>query len=136
MSILEELRRKRNGKSLNYYQSIINREQSNTIQEERVFDSIKTSRSFDIKVINDNKRKLGDKVVKSRAELKRKMETPKLDDTIKNNRIVQNNTLSSLISGFLDSKNKKKYIKDNRVSFKNLDPVQQRTLFKLYIKYL
>ncbi len=136
MSLLQQMRQKRNSKSLNYYNSILARENQTLPQEERTFDPIRISRNHNIKVINENKKRLGDKVVKTRAEVKRKMELGKAPEVEKNERIVHNESLTALISGFLDSKEKKKYIKKNNKSFKNLDAVQQRTLFNLYMKYL
>ncbi len=133
---MDALRRKRNSKALNYYNDILARENASIPAEERVFDSIRMSRNHNVKIINENKRRLGDKVVKTRAEVKRKMEMGKAPEVEKNERTVRNNTLTSLISGFLDSKNKKKYIKDNSENFKGLEPIAQRTLFNLYLKYL
>ncbi len=133
---MDSLRRKRNSRALNYYNDILARENASIPAEERVFDSIRMSRNHNIKIINENKKRLGDKIVKTRAEVIRKMELGKAPEVEKNERTVHNNTLTSLISGFLDSKNKNKYIKDNKVSFKGLEPIQQRTLFNLYMKYL
>ncbi len=138
MSLLQQMRMNRNSKAQNYYNSLVARENaSGTLPpEEKAFDPTRISRSHNIKVITDNKRKLTDRVIKTRAEVKRKMELPKASEVEKNEREVQNSDLTSLISGFLDSENKKKYIKVNNKSFKGLPSVEQRTLFSLYLKYL
>ncbi len=79
MSIIEQMRMKRNSKSLNYYNSIVARENaSGTLPpEERAFDPVRISRSYDIRVINDNKRKLTDRVIKTWAEVERNSEHAK-----------------------------------------------------------
>ncbi len=136
MDNFELMRRKRNGKAHNFYQDIINESQQKTLEDEKVVDSIRLSRHHNIKVIDENKKRLNESIVKTKAEVKRKMEMGKAPIVEKNIREVQNTTFDSLISGFLDSVNKKKYIKINKENFKNLDAVQQRTLFKLYISYL
>ena len=133
---MDALRRKRNSRALNYYNDILARENASIPAEERVFDSVRLSRNHNIKIINENKKRLGDKIVKTRAEVKRKIELGKAPEVEKNERAVQNNNITSLIAGFLDSRDKKKYIKQNSKSFKGLEAVQQRTLFNLYMKYI
>lgn len=136
MSLLQKLRQDRNSSSLNYYQGLINREQNKTIKEEKVIDDIKSSRSFDVKLIEENKRILEEKKVKTRVELKRKMILKRIDDKKRNVRIISNTSLTDLIAGFLDTKDKSKYIKQNAKNFKELPVEEQRNLFKIYMDFL
>jgi len=100
MSLLEQLVIKRNGNSLNYYQSLINREQNKTIVDEKVEDPTIISRHHDIKIIDENKKRLNEKRVKTRIEVKRKMEEEQKEEPKKNTHRIQNNTFDSLMAGF------------------------------------
>ena len=136
MSLLEQMRRKKNNTSLLYYQLLINKGQNKVIKADKVFDDVNVSRNHDIKVIDKNKINLDIQRAKTRLDVDRKMMMKTLEDTERNTRVVSNNSLDSLKAGFLDSKNKKKYIKNNEVNFKNLPVEEQRNLFKIFMDYL
>lgn len=136
MNLLEKIRRRNTDSSLLYYQSIINREQRITTKKEKLKDDVKVSRSFDIKEIDENKKILTEKLIKSRQELQKKMEMAKEPNISKNKRILEFSTLNTLMSGFLDSKNKKGFIKKNSENFKNLEMDEQKILFKLFMDYI
>lgn len=135
-SLLEQMRMNKNNKSLLYYQLLINKGQKKVIKEDKVDDDIKVSRSYDIKVIDKNKINIDIQSAKTRLDVKRRMMMKTLEDTERNNRIVSNTSLDSLKAGFLDSKNKKKYIKNNSVNFKNLSVEEQRSLYKIFLDYI
>ena len=134
--MLDKLRRENQNRSLLYYQLLINREQRNVIKEDKVNDDIKVSRSFDIKVIDKNKKNQDIQNAKTRLDVKRKMMMKTDEDNEKSISIVSNTSLDSLRAGFFDSKNKKKYIKQNEVNFKSLEIEEQRTLFKIFMDFL
>ncbi len=136
MSVLDKLRLDRNNKSLLYYQLLINKGQKKVGTEDKVNDDIRVSRNHDIKVINKNKKNQDIQSAKTRLDVKRKMMMKQLEDTERNSRIVSNTSFDGLRAGFLDSKNKKKYIKQNQTNFKNMPVDDQRSLFKLFMDYI
>ncbi len=136
MSVLERMRLNQTNKSLLYYQMLINRGQKKDIKEDKVFDDVKVSRHFDIKVIDKNKKNQDIQSAKTRLDLDRKMMMKTIEDTERNKRIVSNTSLDSIKAGFLDSIDKKKYIKDNSINFKNLPTEDQRYLFKIFMDFL
>lgn len=124
---------------LEYYNSLIRRIRRRQMKEERVVDDVKMSRSFDIKKIDENKKRLREMLIKTKIDRERAMEKAKPEEPKKNNNIVTGNTtLNSLISGFLDTKKKdrRKFIKENSDNFKKLDDNEQKILFKMYNDYL
>ncbi len=136
MSLLEKMRRRRDGSSLSYYHSLINREQRETIVEEKVIDDVQVSRSFSHREIEKNKRNEEIQSAKTRLDVKRRMMMKQLEDNSKNQRLVSSKSLNGLIAGFLDSKSKKDYIKLNSTNFKSLATIDQRVLFKIFMDYL
>ena len=136
MSALEKLRLDRNNKSSLYYQLLINKGQRKVIKEDKVGDDVRVSRNYDIKVIDKNKINLDIQKAKTRLDVKRRMMMKQLEDTERNTRIVSNTSVDSIKAGFLDSVNKKKYIKDNAVNFKNLPVEEQRCLYKIFLDFL
>ena len=135
-STLEKLRLNRTNRSLLYYQLLINKGQRKEIKEDKVFDDIRVSRNYDIKVIDKNKINLEIQKAKTRLDVDRRMMMKHLEDTERNTRIVSNSSLDGLRAGYLDSINKKKYIKNNSVNFKNLPVEDQRALYKIFLDYL
>lgn len=123
-------------KSLLYYQLLVNQGQSKMDKDEKVVDDIKASRSYDIKFIQKNNKKQLENMIKTRLDVKRKQERKKPDEPVKNKRIISNNNVDSLKAGFLDSKDKKSYIKNNQENFKSLSSEDQRSLFKIFLDFL
>lgn len=136
MSLLQQLRRSRNISSLDYYQSLIKNNQRTEIKDDIVTDDVRTSRHYDIKVIMDNKKKLVEKLARTRIDVKRAMEEEMKTEPEKNTRILTTKTMDGMISGLHDSKNIKKFITDNSDNFKELEINEQRTLFKLFLNAL
>ena len=94
------------------------------------------ARLHNIKIIEENERMVREAIIEKNKHLKRAMEMPKEEDSRKDREIIQNLTLNSMISGFLTSVSKEKYIKANRANFKNLNIQEQQVLFKLFASYL
>lgn len=136
MNLIEKLRNQRINKSLLYYQMLVNREQKKKRKDEKVFDEVDVSRNHDIKVIQENKKRRAEQIIKTRLDVERKKERKQEEEPKKNKRIITNNNMISLKAGYLDSENKKKYIKDNELNFKNLPTDEQRQLFKIYLDFL
>lgn len=130
------LSKRRATKSLLYYKSLIAKNKTGQIPEERVLDEVISSRNFIHKEILDNNKRRREQVTKTRTDVSKAIEMRKADDEDKNEHIITNNTLTSLISGVTDSKDKRDYIKNNEEGFKGLKPNEQRELFKLYITFL
>ena len=136
MSILQQLKRSRDGTSLNFYHALIQKGKRKEIKDDKVEDDVKTSRSFRIKTIDDNKRKLKDQLVKTQIERKRAMEEQKKPEPPKNLHKIKNDSLTSLVAGLHDAQSKNEYIKDNRENFVNLPIEEQRQLFRIYLDQL
>lgn len=133
MSLLQQIRNQKLSKSNRFYNSLLHRNQLSQIREEIVYDDIAVSRSFDIKVIDKNRKNLDDMIIKTSINRKRKMERNKEKDTPKNKSIVNNTSFDGLKAGFIDSKEKEKYIKNNSDNFKALDPCEMKKLFKIFL---
>lgn len=133
MSILEQLRNQRYGGGILRYDSLV---RNNIPKKEIVKTEIITSRMEDIKEINETKEKLKEEVIKSQINKKKVMNNPeKLKGEVDNN-VILNSSLSSLIGGFLTTKQKTNYIKMNKDNFKRLRGEEQKQLLNIYITYL
>lgn len=136
MSLLEQLRKRRNGNSLNYYQTLVNRGQKQEIPEQKVRDSIRVSRHHDIKVIDKNRENLREMLVKTDVDRKKAMEKHKAKEPAKTTHKIGNVNFDSMVSGLHDAKNKKQYISSNADNFKILEVEDQRKLFKIFLDNL
>ena len=134
MSLLEKLRRNKNPRVLNYYNGVVRRNQEDKLKKLRFEEE--NAKLHNIKVIEENERRVRDALIEKNKHLKKAMEMPKAEDSRKDIDIIQNVTLNSMISGFLTSSSKEKYIKSNRSNFKALNIQEQQVLFKLFASYI
>ncbi len=136
MSLLDKLRKQRNGNTLNYYEAIIKRGQRKEIPEQKVRDSIRVSRHHDIRVIDKNRENLREMLVKTDVDRQKAMKKEEPKEPAKTTHKIGNATFDSLLSGLYDAKNKKQYISSNADNFKTLDKQEQRRLFKIFLDNL
>ena len=134
LSILDKLRRKKNPRVLNYYNGVVRRNREDKLKQLQFEEE--NAKLHNIKVIEENERRVRDALIEKNKHLKKAMEMPKEEDSKKDIDIIQNVTLNSMISGFLTSISKEKYIKSNRSNFKNLNIQEQQVLFKLFASYI
>jgi len=106
------------------------------IHKEEPKYEVETNRMTDIKEIKKEKKKVKEAIIEKNIRRKEVMEDVEDIEEIKDERIILNNTLKSMIDGFFSTKNKNKYIELNADNFKSLQPNEQRTIFQIFLTYV
>ena len=128
-SYLGNLKRNRKSKMLNFYDDIITKNQ-------KIADDIENDRLYNIRIIEENQKKMQEEIIKTRQFLAESIKQKKQKPDGGDNHIIQNNNIVTLSTGFLTTENKDDYIIENRKNFKNLNLKEQQKLFKLYYMYI
>ena len=128
-SYLENLKRNRKNKMLNYYENVV-------LKNKKITDDIENDRLYNIRIIEENQKKMQEEIIKTRQFLAESIKQKKQKPDGGDNHIIQNNNIVSLSTGFLTTENKDDYIIENRKNFKNLNLKEQQNLFKLYYMYI
>lgn len=105
------------------------------IKEEIKYE-VETNRMTDIKEIEKEQKKVREAIIEKNIKIKKVIEDVEIEDVEKDNNIILNTSLTSLLNGFLSTKEKNKYIKANADNFKSLQPNEQKSLFRIYLTYI
>jgi len=137
MSLLQQLRNKRRPRGVRFLENVSNRVKK--IEEEalqKARDQVERDRMVHIEKIKEEEKKERENIKKVNESREEVMKQNITEENEKDTNIIKNTTLNSLITGFLSTKDKPKYIKKNSKAFKALNHIEQQTLYNLYLRYL
>ena len=104
-------------------------------EEKPALDEVQRDRLYDIKQVKEEEKQERENIKISKENREEVMKKKEVIEEEKDN-LIKNKNLGDLISGFLSTKDREKYISINADNFKNLPPQEQQTLYKVYYKYL